>query len=66
MGRTRKVDAHTERLIAVKACVDPRTVGRFLAGKTMRSTTAAVVRTALVDLGMAHLLIHAEQGGGDG
>jgi hypothetical protein len=43
--------AHEERAIAVSACVDPRTVRRFVAGERVTSTCAARIELALRALG---------------
>lgn len=46
-------DAHTIRTIAVAATADPRTVRRYLRGETVKHTSAARVRAALAELGLA-------------
>lgn len=43
--------AHQTRCIAVAACVDPRTVRRYLSGAPVRSTCAARIAEALCALG---------------
>jgi hypothetical protein len=45
-----KLTPHEERAVAVKAGTDPRTVRKFIAGGSMRSTTSARVAEALRDL----------------
>lgn len=47
------LNPHQERTVAVKACVDPRTVRAYLEGRTIRSTVAARVADALRELGYA-------------
>jgi hypothetical protein len=50
-----KLHAHDERRVSVEAMVHPRTVRSYLAGKNVRSTSAACIERALVKLGMSHL-----------
>lgn len=53
--------AHELRRIAVLACVDPRTIRQYLAGRA-KSTTSARVEDALRQLGRYELIrrTHAE------
>lgn len=44
------------RELAVRACVDPRTVKAYLLDKPMHSTTRAVVERALTEYGRADLV----------
>lgn len=44
---TQTLTAHDVRRISVEAKVDPRTVERYLAGQTMKSTTTARIVEAL-------------------
>jgi len=46
----RRLSPHDERQIAVRACVDPRTVRAYLAGKHQRSTTRAAIEQALREM----------------
>jgi DNA-binding LacI/PurR family transcriptional regulator len=51
------VTAHECRSLAVKAQCDPRTIRRFLDGKTRRGTTTAErINRAIEQLGYDHLL----------
>ena len=51
------VTAHECRSLAVVAQCDPRTIRRFLAGKTRHGTTTEErIERAIVRLGMSHLL----------
>jgi hypothetical protein len=49
------LSAHQERAISVSACVDPRTVRRYLAGRRVTSTCSARVEQALRALHLEHL-----------
>lgn len=51
-----KLSIHEERRVAVVAGVDPRSVRAFIAGRSMRSTTASRVEQALRDTGHAALI----------
>ncbi|HVE14324.1 MAG TPA: hypothetical protein VNI01_13070 [Elusimicrobiota bacterium] len=55
--KKQRLSAHDERMVAVEAGVDPRTVRAYLAGKPQRSTVIARVKEALIALG------HAERDG---
>ena len=48
--------SHEERRVAVHACVDPRTVRRYLKRVAIHSTSRARVEAALVAMGLAHLV----------
>ena len=50
------VDAHTERMIAVQACVDPQTLRRYLAGEEVRSTCRQRIVQALDAVGRSELI----------
>lgn len=54
MTRKSKIEltVHQCRQVAVKACVDPRTVQAYLDGKPCHSTTSERVRLALAELGL--------------
>jgi hypothetical protein len=49
------ITAHEARRIAVAACVDPRTIAQYLAGRS-KSTTAARIEQALQQLGRIDLV----------
>ena len=44
------ISRHELRRIGVAACVDPRTVARFLRGERLTSTCRARIEQALVEL----------------
>lgn len=46
-----RLSPHDERVVAVRAGVDPRTVRAYLEGRSQRSTVAARVAVALRDHG---------------
>jgi hypothetical protein len=48
-----KMTPHQERVVAVAAGCDPRCVRAFIAGRPVRSTTAARVERALRELGLS-------------
>jgi hypothetical protein len=50
MTTTHRLTAHQRRRLAVHACLDPRTVDRFLAGLPVRSTCLARLEHALAEL----------------
>jgi hypothetical protein len=52
---SRTITAHEGRRIAVAACVDPRTIQQYLAGKA-KSTTAERIEQALRQLGRLDLI----------
>jgi hypothetical protein len=54
-----QLTAHEARRISVTACVDPRTLRQYLAGKA-KSTTAARIEQALVQLGRIDLIARKE------
>lgn len=45
-------DAHSVRVIAAKAFVDPRSVMRFIRGEQLKPMTRARIELALRDLGI--------------
>jgi hypothetical protein len=47
------LSAHGRRALAVEACVCPRTVDKYLAGESVRSTCSARIAAALDRLGLA-------------
>lgn len=50
------ITPHIERLIAVQAAVDPRTVRRYLAGRPIRSTCQVHIEQALIALKRSDLV----------
>jgi hypothetical protein len=55
-NKSSKLTAHEERVIAVDALVDPRTVRKALAGGRVNPMALARIRTALELHGLADLL----------
>lgn len=48
--RTKHLDAHRLRVVAVESCSDPRTIRAYLMGKSVRPTSAARISRALAVL----------------
>lgn len=56
MATPKVLDAHTRRVVAVAAACDPRSVAKFVRGEPLASTTAARIRRALAEHGLANLV----------